>query len=552
MKHIISIICFFLLITNSCFAEGDNLHKLFSDKVEKENFRGFLDNVLKQTDTEQFYVGINNIIDLNGKIGDVKFYNEMRAFAKNDKPFYFPIWQLKALKHQRKVLAKQTKELIGDKVTNNILEYGTPGAYADILKSELDVKGDYYVVYDNLKPVDFVQYYSLNPFSFFQEYDYLFPSNHYDPIPSWQIQSNSIDVFVMYIGLHHIPTEKVEPFVKSIHRVLKPGGVFILRDHNVTTPKLYRQVFGAHAVFNAVTMDLDEHGETSEIRNFNTLDHWIKIIEKYGLTKVGPNLIQDGDSTDNTLIKFEKKKEAVKNFAIESRSFEATYLSSVEWFIVDSAQEYAEFITHTPFYEFPFMKSVSTMWQIYSNMFSQASEKNGFFSTFFSSYNFMNAFLSITFTLENSIKALFTLIPDLMYSGVEPLFTELEIQNVTSEELAHIDSKIQILSSSANSIIVRMPRYAEFTKIIKKMASKKYIISQIAGNDRVQVKISGDRKSLDAFFTNNKIYSPAYEWKKPTDTNTLYVNIEISTNNLLQFINKVDSSNLYFEHIYDF
>ena len=37
----------------------------------------------------------------------------------------------------------------------------------------------------------------------------------------------------------------------SIARMLRPGGIFILRDHDVTTPQMHAFVSLAHAVFNA-------------------------------------------------------------------------------------------------------------------------------------------------------------------------------------------------------------------------------------------------------------------------------------------------------------
>jgi hypothetical protein len=47
-----------------------------------------------------------------------------------------------------------------------------------------------------------------------------------------------------------VKPEDLEPFVRSIHRVLRPGGIFVLRDHDVTDVRMDRLVALAHTVFN--------------------------------------------------------------------------------------------------------------------------------------------------------------------------------------------------------------------------------------------------------------------------------------------------------------
>ena len=47
------------------------------------------------------------------------------------------------------------------------------------------------------------------------------------------------------------PPHRLEPFMRSIARMLRPGGTSILRDHDVTTPQMDAFVCLAHAVSNA-------------------------------------------------------------------------------------------------------------------------------------------------------------------------------------------------------------------------------------------------------------------------------------------------------------
>ena len=61
----------------------------------------------------------------------------------------------------------------------------------------------------------------------------------------------SVDLVTCYIGLHHIAPAEARAVRASIRRMLRPGGMLILRDHDVTTPEMDTFVSLAHTVFNA-------------------------------------------------------------------------------------------------------------------------------------------------------------------------------------------------------------------------------------------------------------------------------------------------------------
>ena len=131
------------------------------------------------------------------------------------------------------------------------------------------------------------------------------PLADYRPLDPAQIADESVDLVSCYIGLHHIEDAGLEPFMRSIHRVLRTGGAFILRDHDVTSPPMDRFVSLAHTVFNA---GLGVPWETNqrEIRRFAPVSAWVERLGAVGLRDSGQRLTQAHDPSDNVVMMFTK------------------------------------------------------------------------------------------------------------------------------------------------------------------------------------------------------------------------------------------------------
>lgn len=82
-------------------------------------------------------------------------------------------------------------------------------------------------------------------------------------------------------GLHHLPQSKIMFFLSEVYRILKPSGIFIVREHNATED-IIPLLDLAHSVFNAV-LDVPYEQELNEIRAFRTIEDWKNIIPKSGL-----------------------------------------------------------------------------------------------------------------------------------------------------------------------------------------------------------------------------------------------------------------------------
>ena len=73
----------------------------------------------------------------------------------------------------------------------------------------------------------------------------------YAAIAKDAVADGSLDLVTCYIGLHHAPLDVLDGFMASVARVIRPGGRFILRDHDVKSPSMAAFVGLAHTVFNA-------------------------------------------------------------------------------------------------------------------------------------------------------------------------------------------------------------------------------------------------------------------------------------------------------------
>src|SRR5262249_29869802 len=142
---------------------------------------------------------------------------------------------LPALKKQKREMARQTLELMGDRrAIDGYVEIGSTGRYISQLRKSVRFTGPIYITND-IAPGngmgDVMERGQLRPLGTFIPLDY-------QPLDSKGIRPESIDLVTSFIGLHHSPPELLDGFVRSIHRILRPGGMFIVRDHDAGTPPM--------------------------------------------------------------------------------------------------------------------------------------------------------------------------------------------------------------------------------------------------------------------------------------------------------------------------
>jgi SAM-dependent methyltransferase len=126
---------------------------------------------------------------------------------------------------------------------------------------------------------------------------------NYEPMTG--LAADEADLVTCYIGLHHCPLEKLEPFIDSAVRALRKGGLFILRDHDVKSAEMNAFVGLAHTVFNA-GLNAPWSDNANELRFFRSVDDWITLLAAFGLKFTERRILQEHDPSDNVLMAFEK------------------------------------------------------------------------------------------------------------------------------------------------------------------------------------------------------------------------------------------------------
>lgn len=198
-------------------------------------------------------------------------------------------------------MVRQALQLLGERRDfNGYMEIGSTGRYVAGLRANLKLHGPLILLNDiapTNSPIDIVERGGLRKVGKFV------PLADYAPIDSQAVPDASLDFVSCYIGLHHIHPSRLEGFIQSIRRVLRPGGVFILRDHDVRTPEMFKFVSLVHTVFNA-GLGVPWETNQQELRHFAPVSDWVQRLRAVGLVDSGKRLLQANDPSDNVLMSF--------------------------------------------------------------------------------------------------------------------------------------------------------------------------------------------------------------------------------------------------------
>ena len=274
---------------------------VFNDTKWSDAFYRFLQVIFHLYPEDRFHQLIKE--ETAAKSTDEEIYKSVQSKLPGIKTFLSELtYALPALKKQKKEIGRQTLDLLGGiKQINGYAEIGSTGRYISWLRKKITFNGPIYLINDfapSNSPADIMERGQLGKLGTFADLD------SYASISS-SIADGSLEVITCYIGLHHCPPEKLDAFVSSINRILKPGGCFIIRDHDVKAPEMATFVSLVHTVFNVGLNETWEF-ETKDLKSFKSADEWAKIISKAGFKDSGKRVLQDKDPSDNTLMFFKK------------------------------------------------------------------------------------------------------------------------------------------------------------------------------------------------------------------------------------------------------
>lgn len=274
---------------------------VFSDKVWSDKFYRFLQIIYHLYPEDKFHHLIAKMS--KEKTNDEEIYKAVQSSLPKIKPFLSELTlALPALKTQKKEMSKQVLQLLGNKTTvNGYLEIGSTGRYISDLRKHIHLSGEIFLTND-IAPdnsiADMMERGQIFKIGTFLPLDY-------QPISQNQIATESIDIITCHIGLHHCPLELLDGYIKSMHRILRPGGLFIMRDHDVKTPEMATFVSLVHTVFN-LGLNVSWEKDKEEFICFKSIEEWSNLISTYGFKDSGTRILQDKDPSDNTLVLFTK------------------------------------------------------------------------------------------------------------------------------------------------------------------------------------------------------------------------------------------------------
>ena len=282
-------------------------HAVHGNDVSSDAFYRFLQNIYHLYPEDRFHALIKEACAAHQD--DQSIYRYIQQKLPTIKPFLSELfYALPALAKQKKEMTRQTLQLLEDKRDiDGYVEIGTTGRYISELRKHIQLSGPLILVNDvapTNSPVDIVERGQIGKLGSYV------PLDNYSPMAEADIPSACVDLVTCYIGLHHIELARLEPFIQSIWRILRPGGLFILRDHDVTTPAMNTFVSLAHTVFNA---GLGAPWETNqnELRYFVSVAEWSRRLQAAGFRDAGQQLLQAHDPSANVLMAFLKTDRSV-------------------------------------------------------------------------------------------------------------------------------------------------------------------------------------------------------------------------------------------------
>lgn len=270
----------------------------------------------------------------------------------------------------------------------------------------------------------------------------------YKPIGN-EIEDKSLDMIALLGGLHHTPEDRMEPFLQSMHKKLKPGSVILLRDHDAGSDEVKAIASVVHSFVNAVDGVFLKQ-EEAEIRNFQPESYWQNLMERNGFTRIDKQgLILPEDPTQNAMMAFvkaPKRADEVEEAACYQenylRSKVGSYATWIEWGNVRFSKQYAEFIQTNHAKDFDFTGHIYQHWTHFYHFIKKSLEVPGvdLKDLIFSDKMAMNLMILLGTTAQLGVSALANFPSSCLSKWI---YGEKEIQVSNLSTLERFEAKFQ-------------------------------------------------------------------------------------------------------------
>ena len=277
-------------------------HRVFGDVALSDAFYRFLQNVFNTLPEDRFHHLIARACARH--TDEESVYRDIQRELGSAKPLLADLTHaVPSLFKQKAEMAQQTVQALAGRTRfEGYVEVGSKGRYYRALAKRLALRGPVFLVDDlapTMSPVDILERGQLTRIGTH------LPLGGFAPLPH-ELPSASVELVTCFVGLHHMTLAQLTPFLASVRRVLRDGGVFIVRDHDVCDERMRVIVSLAHTVFNA---GLGEPWQTNadELRLFASVSEWSCRLDAAGFSDSGCRILQANDPTDNTLLAFVKR-----------------------------------------------------------------------------------------------------------------------------------------------------------------------------------------------------------------------------------------------------
>lgn len=278
--------------------------RVYHNVACRDDFYRFLQNVLHRYPEERLHTLIKN--GCQRFEDDSSIYRYVQQFLPQIRPAFASRWIWSDVRRERARVLQHTLSLLercgGRHNVSGYIEVESDGRYLGALSQKLRFRGEVLLLTD------------ATPGSSLRELierggslpaARCLPLDFHSPIPA-EVRDNSIDVVSCYRGLHTIEPADRAAFLASVHRVLRPGGVFIVREYDVDSPVARNFVSLALTVTHLVLgMTWEESFEVP--RHFAAADDWAQRLHASGFNDAGVRLVDPADPTRNTLMAFTKR-----------------------------------------------------------------------------------------------------------------------------------------------------------------------------------------------------------------------------------------------------
>ena len=216
---------------------------------------------------------------------------------------------VKQMHVQRRELLRQAQHILGKLGRLGRIEglvcVGDVGKLVLELQSVCGITGKAYVVNDENPDAGTTPGFaavltrrSVSPVGEYHAFSYRKPA-----LPA-AIPDGSVGLVTMNQGLHHLPQAELMSFLADVFRVLRPGGLLIVREHDATE-ELKIMCDAAHWVFNAVT-GVSPSEEANELRCFRSILEWRRVLQGAGFVDSLLYDVEPGDPTQDEMMCFYK------------------------------------------------------------------------------------------------------------------------------------------------------------------------------------------------------------------------------------------------------